>query len=253
VRKIVCLLVLVSFIGLLCASCTENSMLNPSKKKGADEITAGEVHNRFVTEYMEQASGRGSLSRAQRVRAYVEAAQSVCKEENYEYRPTEESMLEFLAACEGWRTAGIWDIYNPTKISPLDALDRFVQAGVIPGQDAPYLRRLLEGLQLESAEPRGPSFCPAAPNAEMETARNFLLSSCELWYDRCGTIPIEFSDPELARKWWKSALKYLGVGACDGLAGWAAFYAFGGNPFAVGFFGGIASVAAYDAFDERGW
>ncbi|MCK4548827.1 MAG: hypothetical protein KAU49_01615 [Candidatus Krumholzibacteria bacterium] len=66
-------------------------------------------------------------------------------------------------------------------------------------------------------------------------------------------MTIEFiENPELA-KWWQTVLKYLGVGACDGLAGWAAFYAFAGNVYLVGFFGGIASVAANDAFSERGW
>ena len=110
-------------------------------------------------------------------------------------------------------------------------------------------------LQDQSVEPLGPLTCAAAPCFEMEAARDLLQSSCHLSYDwdDTGTIPIEFyENPELLT-WWKKMLKYLGVGASDGLAGWAAFFAFAGNPFAAGFFSDIASVAAYDTFSERGW
>jgi hypothetical protein len=89
----------------------------------------------------------------------------------------------------------------------------------------------------------------------MEAARDLLISSCQLWRELDGTEtmpPGIIENPKLA-EWWKRVIKYIGAGVCDGLAGWAAFYVTAGNPFAIGFFGGIASIAALDAFGERGW
>lgn len=256
IRKSVSLIVLLSFVCLLWASCSSDRFLvEPNGKIAASEVTVGEVHNEFVLAYLKRCPDRKLFTRDERIRAYVETVKVVCKEQNYDYAPTQVQMDEFLATAEQWREAGIWDIFNPTDISPDIALDRFVAAGVIPVEHASYLHGLLEGLQDHSIEPRGMLTCAAAPCAEMEVARNLLQGSCQLWYewDGTGQMPIELiENPELA-KWWQTVIKYLGVGACDGLAGWAVFFASAGNVFLVGFVGGIASVAANDAFSERGW
>lgn len=254
-RTSISLIVLISFLSLLWSSCSSDGLVKPEEKRTAEDVTAGEVHNAFVSAFLERCPERELLTREERVRAYVETVKAICEEQSYDYEPDQAQMDEFLATCEKWRREGIWDIYNPSAISPTDALDRFVAAGVIPAENAPYLHRLLEGLQNKSIEPRGPLTFTTAPCAEMEVARDILQSSCQLWYGQPdGAIPIEFAgDPELYAKWWKTVLKYLGVGACDGLAAWAAFYASAGNPFFVGFCCGIASVAANDAFSERGW
>jgi hypothetical protein len=255
-RKSISLIVLLSFMCLLWASCSSDGMLTePGEKRSASDVTAGEVHNEFVRAYLKRCPERELLTRDERVREYVETAKAVCEEQNYDYAPTQVQMDEFLAVAGQWREAGIWDIFNPAGISPDVALDRFVAAGIIPAEHASYLHGLLDELQDQSIEPEGPLTCAAAPCAEMEVAREFLMSSCELWYewDGTGQIPPEIIENPALAKWWEKALKYLAAGACDGLAGWAAFYATAGNPFAVGFFGGIASIAACDAFNERGW
>lgn len=249
-HKSVCTVVLLSLLGVLWTSC--EGIVEPSKKRTAEDVNVGEVHNIFAGEFLKRYPRRHSLSRKEKIQAYLETARAVCEDQSYDFEPTEGMLNEFLAKSGEWQKAGIWDIYNPTAISPNEALDRFVAAGIIPAEHAAYLHRLLEGLQRSSVEPGGPLLCAAAPCAEIEFAGILLQSSCDLWYDECGPVPIQITDPGLA-EWWKTALKYLGTGACDGLAGCAAWFAFGGNPFAVGFFGGVASVAAHDAFNERGW
>lgn len=243
------------FLSLLLVSCSSDGLVKIEEKRIAEDVTAGEVHNEFIRAYLKRCPERKLLTREERVRAYVEIAKAICEEKSYDYKPVQAQMDEFLTTCEEWRRDGIWDIYNPATISPTDALDRFVAAGVIPAKNAPYLHRLLEELQKKSVDPRSLLTFTAAPCAEMESARDLLQSSCQLWYGQPdGAIPIEFTDdPDLVANWWKTVIKYVGVGACDGLAGWAAGCATAGNPFAIGFFGGIASIAAYEAFEERGW
>jgi hypothetical protein len=254
-RRIINLIMLLSMTGFLWTSCSDDGLIKPREKRTAKDVSAGEVHNEFVRAYLERCPERWLLTRGMRVQMYVETAITVCKERNYDYEPVQEQMDEFLATCEEWRRKGIWDICNPSTICPTDALDKFIAAGVIPKENTDYLHGMLEGLQRKCIDPRHSLTFAIPPSKEMEVARDLLQSSCRFWYSQPnGALPIEFSvDTKLYADWWKTALKYLGVGACDGLAGWAAFYAFGGNPFAVGFFGGIASVAAYDAFEERGW
>ena len=239
--------------GLLLASCANDGFVGPEEKVTAGEVTAGEVHNLIVGAYLERCPRRGEMTREARVDAYVETARAVCEERRFDYEPDRERMRGFLAMAERWRAEGVWDIYDPASTSPDEVIDRFVEAGVIPAGYGPYLHRLFEGLRSQGIEPRGPLTCEAAPCDEMEEIRIFLRKSCELWYDREGPVPIEFADDIERADWWKKAAKYVCVGACDGLAGMAAYFATAGNPFATGFFGGIASVAAYDAFDERGW
>ncbi|HUV37169.1 MAG TPA: hypothetical protein VMX58_09560 [Patescibacteria group bacterium] len=261
-----------TFAAALCVLCTAlliacdaDRGVTPVRIDAGDEARVGEIHNAFVSAYLRARADYSGISREERIRLYVQTARQVCAENGYRFDPTERLMDEFLETCRTWREEGIWDIYDPAAVSPPEAIDRFVEAGVIPGEYAPQLKLILQRMQRAgsdgiSTDSSLPTFLSSAEcTSDAIRAANDLVSySCALWRERYGTVPIYIVDPDdpnavLADKWWKTVLKYMGVGACDGLAGWGAWFAFAGNPFAVGYFGGLASVAAWDAFEERGW
>lgn len=254
---------------VLCAallvSCGADRGVMPERNDAGDEARAGEIHNAFVSAYLRARADHSRISREERIQLYLWTARKVCAENGYRFDPTERSMNEFLDTCRRWREAGIWDIDDPTAVSPPEAIDRFVEAGVIPADHAPQLKLILrrmqqaciDGIETDQSFPAFLSSDECTSDA-IWAANDLASHSCALWYEQYGTVPIGIVDPggpdtALTNKWWKTVLKYAGIGACDGLAGWAAWYAFAGNPFAVGCFGGFASVAARDAFEERGW
>lgn len=251
---------------VLLVSCGADRGVTPVRNDAGDAAASvGEIHNAFVSAYLDACAGGARIDREEQIDRYVRAARKVCRRNGYRFEPTRQMTDEFLEMCRSWREAGIWDIDDPTAVSPPEAVDRFVSAGVIPAEDAPHLKLILRRMRCFGAgdvttDRALPPFLSSAECAsEAITAANDLVThSCALWHERYGSIPIGIVDPDdpdaaLAGDWWKKVLKYMGVGACDGLAGWAAWYAFAGNPFAVGYFGGLASAAAQAAFEERGW
>ncbi len=253
------------FCTVLLVSCGADRGVTPARTNAGDVASVGEIHNAFVSAYLDARAGSAELGREEQIRLYVRSAQRVCVENGYSYEPTEQLMNEFLDTCRKWREAGIWDIFDPTAVSPPEAIDRFVEAGVIPAEYAPQLKLVLQRMQHAGIGgiATGPSFPTFLSSEEctsetIAAANDLVTHSCALWHERYGTIPIGIVDPDspdyaYVKGWWKKALKYIGIGACDGLAGWAAGFAFAGNPFAIGYFGGMASVAANAAFEERGW
>jgi hypothetical protein len=250
---------------VLLVSCGSDRGVTPERIDAWDVASVGEIHNAFVSAYLDARTGGGRIDWEEKIGLYVRTARRVCEEQGYRFEPTEQLMDEFLDTCREWREAGIWDIFDPTAVSPPEAVDRFVEAGVIPAGHAPRLKLVLQrmqhvGIDGIAARPPLPTYLSSAEcTSEAIAAANDLVThSCALWYEHYGAIPIGDADSgspgdALTKNWWKTVLKYIGVGACDGLAGWAAWFAFVGNPFATAYFGGIASVAANDAFDERGW
>lgn len=239
---------------LALASCASDGVVSTEAVVPAGEVTVSEAHDCFVRAFLEGCPNREHLDREERVRRYVLAVREVCEERRFDYEPTIHEMNTFLSAADEWRRAGIWDIFDPAAHSPVDAVAGFVEAGVIPAEHEPQLRSLFEELRRATTD-RGVSLAvPMGACAEVTAIAGLLDGSCSLWADleNDGPVPIPVED-EMTAKWWKDVLKYLGIGACDGLAGAAAFYLTAGNPFATGFFGALASVAAQDAFEERGW
>lgn len=253
-RKGFVLVLITSLLNLLSISCSDRGIMTPPRKTSED-VTLGEVHNQFVKGFMKRCPQRCALSRYNYIRAYVESIREVCEEQNYDFMPTKELMDEYLEMFEKWREAGIWDVYNPLKYSPYDAIDGFVKAGYIPEDNADYLHKLLDDLcqscgELQSDGGREMVRLSPAPSGELDAARELLQSSCVLWlseYDP-GT-PVKIIDPDAT--FWKKVGYYAAIGYADGLAGWGAGALTGGNPFAVACAAGLCSTFVKDTLDEN--
>lgn len=251
-RKCISLVLIAFILNLLAASCSDLGIVEPPKKTQKD-ITIGEVHNQFVTGFMKRCPHRCTLSKENYIKAYFESIKEVCEEQDYDFVPTEQLMNECVAMFDEWREAGIWDVYNPLKHSPYDAIDGFVEAGYIPEEDATYLRTLLDELMQIDNLPLKDGKRPLvhlspAPSKNLEPARDLLQSSCALWYkeDDSLTPPtLDVIDPDWDQ-WvtiWKKIGYYVAIGIADGLAGWgaAALSSSTLNPIVVTF---IVSMAA---------
>ena len=235
-------------------SCSNDGIVEPLKKTSKD-ITVGEMHNQFVKGFLFHCPQRHLLSKQEKIKAYIESAKVVCEEQNYDFEPTQEMMQKYLSMFEEWRQAGIWDVFDPFKYSPRIAIDRFAKAGIIPEKHAPFLHKLLDdlcqsGKELQSDGEREMVRLSLAPSGELDTARELLQSSCELWYSEYGPgPPLKIIDPD--DYFWKKVGYYAAIGCADGLAGWGAGILTGGNPFAVACAAGLCSTFAKDTLDDN--
>jgi hypothetical protein len=261
-RKSLHVILIAVFLNLLAASCSDRGVVDPSKKISQQDVTLGEVHNQFVKGFMKRYPNRCTLRRDEYIKAYFESVEEVSEENNYDFVPTEQSINACIAMFDKWRDAGIWDVYNPLKYSPYEAIDGFVEAGYIPEENAAYLRTLLDELIQPMNMPRKdgerPVFhLPSAPSRNLEPARDLLQRSCELWYKEMGSLTpptLDIIDPDwdLWVDIWKKIGYYVAIGIADGLAGWGAG-TLTANPFIIGAAAGMGSTLMKDLLDGKLW
>ena len=135
--------------------------------------------------------------------------------------------------------------------------------GIIPKENVPYLRTLIEDLCQANSKQEDVTLS-RAPSADLEPARDLLQSSCELWREEMSTddevaedtlshpYPIVPYVPRWLDHFLKKASYYAAVGLADALAGWGAGAATGGYAPAAAFATGFVSLITEDTLEERG-
>jgi hypothetical protein len=263
-RKIASLFALSILIPALISSCTDNDVAAPRVRPGeqsAGPVSIGHLHNELARAYLARRPAAGDISTEEFLDLYVETSIEVCGNLGVDYTPSRLELDGFLAQCERWKQDGIIDIFDPTRISPYEAVDRMAESGIIPEGDRHHLKTIIERMELAGSEgkkisPNRSSFMPPGVDApeRIKLADDVAVHSCALWQEVYGDTPVKVDlDDHLTAEWWKQVTKWIATGICDALAAWASSTAFGGNPGAVALFTTVASLAAYEAFVERGW
>ena len=264
-RCVTCVLLVAFLVCALFTSCSKEITGTSMKKAPSVGVSIGTIHNQFVREYLgRERSLRPNATLHEKALLYVETAQYVCKQEHYDFAPTQDLMNECLSMFAEWKETGIWDVFMPFSKSPVQVVEQFANAGIIPKEDVPYLISLISELCQGEAKIE-PSELSCAPSSRLEPARDLLASSCTLWYEQELVVSTEddSSDtraiypiiPYIPRDFdhfWKKLSYYSAVGLADGLAGWGSAVATGGNPFVTAFATGFSSAAAKDWMEEHG-
>ena len=255
------------------SSC--NNAVSPPESNTAPSgnpgIGPGELHNQLVKAFLAQGrrlSGPRVEEDADYLKLYVETSREVFRAQGIEFEPDIEILREHFTLNAGRRAAGLGDIFRPFASSPADNIDNLARAGKICLTDARLLKKIFAELQPRHSDaaldrncqtPRG--FLTAAEresaSATVLMAEDVLVHSLLLWSEVLGAdgddlAAFEPGEEDLVAAWWKTVTKLVGTAGADALAVTAAGAVTANAPVVV-FVGSLASLATYEAFDERGW
>lgn len=255
--------VLIVLAALFFVSCTEESILVSDDNETIPEnVNVGKLHNELITSFIKECPDVQKLNRSEYIQLFIETSNKVYRDYGVDIEFTLNTLNEFLYECNQWKKDGICDIFNPTGISPNEAIDNMVAAGIMPEVEALGLKSIFANIK--KAGTKNPdvvidqslrTFLASGIeiSEKVKVADNVAIYSCRLWREVYGDelIDIDPSDSEVDA-WWKTIIKWGATGAGDGLAAWAGTYA-SANPYVGAGIGAFASLAIHEAFEERDW
>jgi len=239
-------------------SCFESPAPPQSQtEQDVQAISAGELHNDLVTTYIEATHGNRGITERDRITLFVTVSQEIFARKGIEFVPTEETVHAFMEMWKRWMKTDTDDFTAFYKVSPMAIIDELEHAEAIHPGDAVHLKNLFAEMKRTGAsgtDPRRSIYgTPAGSTEPLKMAYDVSRQSMNLWFDLNGDEKTSIDPDEMMLdSWWKTVVKYVTLAGSDTIATVLGTYAFA-NPAAGVFCGALASVAVYDAFDERGW
>lgn len=266
-RTVSCIL-LVSLMSMFFVSCREEQLMIP---KETAEMSAGELHNEFVKAFLKVRPER-STARIDEDQDYldifVESSREVCKTIGIDAELNRDVLDEFLQLNNTMREAGIWDAFNLTAYSPPEVINHLRDTGAISVKDAQHIQSMLKKIKdispydIKKDEPNDGVLL--LTTTEIGEASPFVLevkdvleNSIALWQevlDAAGEELVGFdpNDPDMVAAWWKQVAKWAGSALGDTIV-FVITTGLTWTPPVIVFVTTFASLAAYEAFNERGW
>ena len=267
-NRIVSCVLLVSFMMLLFVSCSDEQLIVTEDKS---EISDGQLHNELARAFLKVRPERHAarLDEDQNyLNTFIESSREVYKEMGIDVELNRDVLNEFLELNNTMKEAGIWDAFNPLAYSPPEVIDYLRDTGLITNKDARQIHVMLNKVK---------EFSFGDLNKDLSTGGLLLLSSDEiddaspyvmdvkavlensitLWeevFDSSGDelVTYDLHDPDIVAAWWKTLSKIVASALGDAIVFSVTTSLTWSGPVIV-FFTTVASLAVYEAFDERGW